>query len=224
MSKIGGRRPVSLSGVLPLFPFNLISSLHISLICWGETQVPLQACAIICSFWGRAPEVLHSVRTCNVDSISAAIRPHLLYQTCLSVISPPPHTPPPVLPPSLSIYLSLHSPHVAVLPPSTLFQFYHPSTHALIPARSSTHLSNPGSSFPPYLHHTFDHPCFLSSSPLSTPLHSNPIPSLAPGEPCKLLIQQSAAIKICNDIFEGKEACVVFNSFLMAVRLNSPLS
>lgn len=103
MSKIGGRRPVSLSGVLPLFPFNLISSLHISLICWGETQVPLQACAIICSFWGRAPEVLHSVRTCNVDSISAAIRPHLLYQTCLSVISPPP----PPRPPTLSLYIPL---------------------------------------------------------------------------------------------------------------------
>lgn len=39
--------------------------------------------------------------------------------------------------------------------------------------------------------------------------------SLCPGEPCKLLIQQSLAIKIPNVISQGKEACVVFNSYLM---------
>lgn len=184
MSKIGGRRPVSLSGVLPLFPFNLISSLHISLICWGETQVPLQACAIICSFWGRAPEVLHSVRTCNVDSISAAIRPHLLYQTCLSVISPPP-------PPSshpLSLYTSLFIPHTwlyyphplcfsSTIPPLMLSFLLAPLPICPIQVPhslpiSTTHLTTPAFSPPPLY-----------------PLHSTPIPSpvLPQGSPANCL-------------------------------------
>lgn len=64
-------------------------------------------------------------------------------------------------------------------------------------------------------------PSFLSSSVHIIPLTSPPLP---PREPCKLLIQQLPTIKICNDIFKGKEAYVVFNSYLMAVRLNSPLS
>ena len=90
-------------------PHTHTSPLHISLVCWRETEAPLQATAIICSFRGPAPEVLHSVRTCNVDSISAAIRPHPFQQTCLFVIPPPLspssvlhlHTWPPPYPPSL---------------------------------------------------------------------------------------------------------------------------
>lgn len=171
-------------------------------------------------FRDPAPEVLHSVRACNVDSISAAIRLHPLYQIGLFVI-------PPLLSPS-------SMPHLHMWPPSPTF----PSVFVLPPLHSSPHssllfhpsvlLSHPAIS---PLQHSFDHRSFFpppSLHPSSASIHFTPLhfpsPALPPGEPCKLLIQQSAAIKICNDIFEGKEACVVFNSYLMAVRLNSPLS
>lgn len=80
-------KKASISEVLPPSHQSHIP-LHISLIYWRETEAPLQASAIICSFRGPAPEVLHSVRTSNVDSILAAIRPHPLEQTC-SFVSPP---------------------------------------------------------------------------------------------------------------------------------------
>lgn len=126
-------------------------------------------------FGARAPEVLHSVRTCNVNSISGAIRPHSLYQTCLSVIPPPlspssmthPHTWPHNPPPSSLCFCS-------AIPPLILsFLLTPPFIRPPFPSRSlalrlSTHLTTPAS--------------FLLPLPLppSTSLHSTPIPSLAP--------------------------------------------
>lgn len=185
----------------PSLSISFTPSLHISLICRRESQAPLQTTAIICSFWGQVPEVLHSVRTCNVESISAAIRLHPLQGTS------PVGRPCSAL--SLSILGDVHISASACFPPRR------PSTYSL--ARSSDI---------PDVSPTLEQrrrlpPPFPSPSVHIVPLTSPPLP---PGGPCKLLIQQLPAIKICNDIFKGKEACVVFNSYLMAVRLNSPLS
>lgn len=115
-------KKASISEVLPLSPPHQSHiPLHISLIYWRETEAPLQASAIICSFRGPAPEVLHSVRTSNVDSILAAIRPHPLKETCLFV-SPPLLSSSSLLP---SVFFILPS----------LLRFF------LSPPRSSTHLS-----------------------------------------------------------------------------------
>lgn len=179
------RRPVSLwSTPLPLqshsHPPPPKTPLHISLVCWRETEAPLQATAIICSFRGPAPEVLHSVRTCNVDSISAAIRPHPFQRTCLFVIPPPlspssvPHLhtwPPPSLqPPCVFVLPSLHSSSHSLLAPPPI-----------CPSIPACHLSTPALIWPPR---------FLPPLPpilppslhrlSSTPLHSTPLPSLAP--------------------------------------------
>lgn len=112
--------------------------------------------------FGPAPEVLHSVRTCNVDSISAAIRPHPLQKTCLFVIPPPAlcilhvYPRPPPLPPSVFILLSLYSSSnsSSICPPI-------PSYHRSIPS-DHPGFSPPFLSLPPSIHFS--------------PLHSHPQP------------------------------------------------
>lgn len=141
----------------PSISFPHPTPLHISLVCLREIEAPLQAGAIICSFRARAPEVLHSVRTCNVDSISAAIRRHQLQRTCLFVIplllspSSPPHP-----------HTALTSSVFAI--PTLILLLLHPSvlpiSILLSPPYSGTHLAfrpNPPVSFPlplPAVHFT----------------------------------------------------------------------
>lgn len=133
-------------------------------------------------FRAPAPEVLHSVRTCNVDSISAAIRPHPLYQIGLFAI-------PPLLSPSSMPHLHMCPP----LPPSPavfVLPSLHSSSHSSLLLHPSVLLSHPAIS---PLQHLFDHPSFFPLSSLppllpSTSLHSTSHPQPCPqGSPANCL-------------------------------------